>query len=61
MCGIVGAFSPSRATLAEDIYLGLYALQHRGQEAAGIVHLYNVSVGNYGVNMVILSATVRNI
>ena len=36
MCGIVGAFSPSRATLAEDIYLGLYALQHRGQEAAGI-------------------------
>jgi len=36
MCGIVGAFSPTRTALAEDIYLGLYALQHRGQEAAGI-------------------------
>ena len=36
MCGIIGAYSPASATLAEDIYLGLYALQHRGQEAAGI-------------------------
>ncbi len=36
MCGIIGAFSPAPATLAEDVYLGLYALQHRGQEAAGI-------------------------
>ena len=35
MCGIVGvANHPEAARLA---YLGLYALQHRGQEAAGIV------------------------
>ncbi|HSJ08465.1 MAG TPA: amidophosphoribosyltransferase [Longimicrobiales bacterium] len=34
MCGIVGIFGPDRA--AELAYLGLYALQHRGQEAAGI-------------------------
>ena len=35
MCGIVGiAHHPDAARLA---YLGLYALQHRGQEAAGIV------------------------
>jgi len=35
MCGIVGIFGhPEAATLA---YLGLYALQHRGQESAGIV------------------------
>jgi amidophosphoribosyltransferase len=35
MCGIVGVFGHREAsTLA---YLGLYALQHRGQESAGIV------------------------
>jgi amidophosphoribosyltransferase len=35
MCGIVGIFGcPDAARLA---YLGLYALQHRGQESAGIV------------------------
>ncbi len=36
MCGIIGAFSPVPAPLAEEVYLGLYALQHRGQEAAGV-------------------------
>jgi amidophosphoribosyltransferase len=35
MCGVVGIFGhPEAANLA---YLGLYALQHRGQESAGIV------------------------
>jgi amidophosphoribosyltransferase len=34
MCGIVGVTGVERA--AELAYLGLYALQHRGQEAAGI-------------------------
>lgn len=34
MCGIVGVAGVERA--AELAYLGLYALQHRGQEAAGI-------------------------
>jgi amidophosphoribosyltransferase len=34
MCGIVGVTGMDRA--AELAYLGLYALQHRGQEAAGI-------------------------
>ena len=34
-CGVVGVYGhPEAATLA---YLGLYALQHRGQESAGIV------------------------
>ena len=36
MCGVIGAFSSQAAHLPEDIFLGLYALQHRGQEAAGI-------------------------
>ena|SRR5688572_10953606 len=34
MCGIVGVSNFDRA--AETAYLGLYALQHRGQEATGI-------------------------
>ncbi len=35
MCGVVGVFGhPEASTLA---YLSLYALQHRGQESAGIV------------------------
>ena len=34
-CGVVGVFGdPEAAKLA---YLGLYALQHRGQESAGVV------------------------
>src|SRR5260221_4868581 len=34
-CGVVGVFGPAEA--AKLVYLGLYALQHRGQESAGIV------------------------
>jgi amidophosphoribosyltransferase len=34
-CGVFGVFGNKRA--AELTYLGLYALQHRGQESAGIV------------------------
>lgn len=34
-CGVVGVMGDPEA--AKLIYLGLYALQHRGQEAAGIV------------------------
>ncbi|GIW40000.1 MAG: amidophosphoribosyltransferase [Candidatus Binatia bacterium] len=34
-CGIVGVYGHPEA--ANLVYLGLYALQHRGQEAAGIV------------------------
>ncbi len=35
MCGIVGIYNHPEA--AKIAYLGLYALQHRGQESAGIV------------------------
>ncbi len=36
MCGIIGIVSKKRE-VAKDLYCGLYALQHRGKEAAGIV------------------------
>jgi amidophosphoribosyltransferase len=34
-CGVFGIFGHERA--AEITYYGIYALQHRGQESAGIV------------------------
>ena len=34
-CGVFGVFAPSR-DVARLTYFGLYALQHRGQESAGI-------------------------
>lgn len=37
MCGIFGIYSFSNKDVARKIYYGLYALQHRGQEGAGIV------------------------
>lgn len=41
MCGVVGAWSSRPTLLLEEIYLGLYALQHRGQEAAGVAWIDN--------------------
>ena len=46
-CGIVGIHSKDNAKdVSHLIYFGLYALQHRGQESAGIA-TYNV---NFGLN-----------
>ena len=36
MCGVFGAYSQSGSPVLEDIYLGLCALQHRGQLSAGV-------------------------
>lgn len=35
-CGIFGIFETKEKSVARDIYYGLIALQHRGQESAGI-------------------------
>ena len=35
-CGVFGIYSPNQAELASDCYYALFALQHRGQESAGI-------------------------
>lgn len=35
-CGVFGIYSLQRKNVAKTTYLGLYALQHRGQEACGI-------------------------
>lgn len=44
MCGVFGAYSTSGERVLEDIYLGLYALQHRGQLSAGVAWIENSSV-----------------
>ena len=36
-CGVFGVYAEKPANVAEICYYGLYALQHRGQESAGIV------------------------
>ncbi|MCR5249023.1 MAG: amidophosphoribosyltransferase [Lachnospiraceae bacterium] len=35
-CGVFGIYAPAGTEVARDIYDGLIALQHRGQESAGI-------------------------
>ncbi|MDH4261822.1 MAG: amidophosphoribosyltransferase [Spirochaetia bacterium] len=44
-CGIVGIFNVEEA--ANFAYLGIYALQHRGQESAGIVTANEFSLHRY--------------
>ncbi len=36
-CGVFGITGPVNQAIARDVYHGLYALQHRGQESCGIV------------------------
>lgn len=36
-CGVFGVFSPQIDDIAQAVYYGLFALQHRGQESCGIV------------------------
>ena len=35
-CGIFGIYAPRMKGIAQLVYYGLYALQHRGQESAGL-------------------------
>ncbi|MCR5055501.1 MAG: amidophosphoribosyltransferase [Clostridia bacterium] len=36
-CGVFGVFSPDTREVSHDVYYGLFALQHRGEESCGIV------------------------
>lgn len=36
-CGVFGVYSPHQSDIYMDIYYGLFALQHRGQESCGMV------------------------
>lgn len=49
-CGVFGIYAPENEDVSSDIYYGLIALQHRGQESAGMSvsdtggHIGNISV-----------------
>ena len=47
-CGIVGFYSNNKdETVSRQIYYGLYSLQHRGQESAGISTYNGVEMSTY--------------
>ena len=51
-CGVIGVFAPNE-DVARMTFFGLYALQHRGQEAAGIAVADGQSISMYkGVGLV---------
>ena len=39
-CGVFGVYSQENRNVAQTVYYGLYALQHRGQESSGIAVAY---------------------
>lgn len=55
-CGIFGILSPEKQELARDVYYGLFALQHRGQESAGIAVGYEDNRVAYYKNMGLVNA-----
>jgi len=49
LCGIVGIYSHNQSkNVASHIYYGLYALQHRGQESAGIATHNGCDLSTFG-------------
>ncbi|ABR54375.1 amidophosphoribosyltransferase [Methanococcus vannielii SB] len=47
MCGIFGIYSHEKSNIVKKVYYGLYALQHRGQEGAGIAVGNGKEIGYY--------------
>jgi len=46
-CGIAGIYSETPANIPEKLFYTLFALQHRGQEGAGISYLKDGSIKTY--------------
>jgi amidophosphoribosyltransferase len=46
-CGVFGVYSQENRNVAYSVYYGLYALQHRGQESAGIAVSYADKITYY--------------
>lgn len=46
-CGVFGVYSQENRAVAHTVYYGLYALQHRGQESAGIAVSYADKITYY--------------
>ncbi|MDE6557655.1 MAG: amidophosphoribosyltransferase [Clostridia bacterium] len=46
-CGVFGVYSQENRSVARTVYYGLYALQHRGQESAGIAVSFADKISYY--------------
>lgn len=46
-CGVFGVYSQENRNVAHTVYYGLYALQHRGQESAGIAVAHADKISYY--------------
>ncbi|MCT4604708.1 MAG: amidophosphoribosyltransferase [Marinisporobacter sp.] len=46
-CGIIGIYAPNMENISQLAYFGLHALQHRGQESAGIAANKNGEIHYY--------------
>ena len=46
-CGVFGVYSQENRSVAHTVYYGLYALQHRGQESAGIAVAFADKISYY--------------
>jgi amidophosphoribosyltransferase len=60
MCGFIGIFGPEGVHVAPDIYEGLLAVQHRGQDAAGIITFTDAFHVKKGLGLVIEVFNERN-
>jgi len=60
MCGFIGIFGPEGAHVAGEIYEGLLAVQHRGQDAAGITTFTDAFHVKKGLGLVIEVFNERN-
>ena len=54
-CGIIGIASTKSQDISKDVYFGLFALQHRGQESAGIALADKDNTVAYYKNMGLVS------
>lgn len=52
MCGFIGIYGPDGSDVALEIYEGLIAVQHRGQDAAGITTFTNAFHVKKGLGLV---------
>ncbi|MAG57745.1 MAG: amidophosphoribosyltransferase [Planctomycetes bacterium] len=60
MCGFIGIFGPEGSHVAGEIYEGLIAVQHRGQDAAGIITFTDAFHVKKGMGLVIEVFNERN-
>ncbi len=52
MCGFIGVYGPDGVDVAPEIYEGLLAIQHRGQDAAGIITFTDIFHVKKGAGLV---------